>query len=638
MIQLKLAFHNLIKNKNQSFPFIFSNSVWIAMTYIFLSLLYNTNLKSNSFGTVTVLFLQFGLIFTVLVGTLSTFYAEKLLSKQRVEELALYSMLGLTKGNLRQIVFIENTLFYLISTFIGSIIGMIFSKLAFMSLKSLLSLKSLSQSFSLTPLTHVITIFAIIFLAIIILEFWNLKKVSPIDLWAKSAQPEKEPKSHALLATLGIICLSIGYLISLMVKPTASAFVNFIVAILFVVIGSYLVFITTSITLLKGLKRNKNYYYKPRHFISVSNMLYRMKENGASLASISLLCTSILVALISSVSLVSGQKNLINSWSPRDIQIVSPSPITQSSRQEIKRLSKKYDIEIINKQTLAVTKPVNGIISGNSFKSQFNNKTEFALSSLDIKQYNNIQKTNYSIQNNEILMYAPGTNYSENTIFIRGKKYKVKQIYNFDGSFNYAHSIYKPIFIIAANKNIVKQINPQSYVYSQGFNTRGTKSNQKKFANSIQKNLKLDPAFFTSKYVMEDLLSSMFGGLLFTGILISLVMICATTLIIYYKQISEGYSDKHNYQIMSKIGLSNKDIKKTIKSQVLTVFMLPIIGSLINLAFAFPAIKNILKIFSMYDLNILITVSLITTIVLIICYILIYLATTNVYKNIVSQK
>lgn len=637
MIQLKLALHNLVKSKNQSLPFIFSNSMWVIITYIFLSMIYNTNIKTNSYGTVANYILKLGLVFVILIAALSTFYAERLLSKQRMQELGLYSMLGLTKRHLRQIILLENSLFYMICIIIGSTLGMTFSKLAFMSLKSLLGASSLHQSFTLLPLLYVAVIFAGIFILIILFDFWGLRKVNPINLWAKSSQPEKEPKSHILLAVLGIIILLIGYYISVTVRPTGAAFGQFIIAIMFVVVGSYLVFITASISLLKALKKNQNYYYKPNHFISVSNMLYRMKQNGAGLASISLLCTSILVALIASVSLVAGQKNLINLWSPRDIQIVSKAPLSTTANQTIHRLANNYQITMSQPQTLIVTTPVMGALSGNQFNSQFNTKTEYTLSSLDLKQYNHLQNTNYHLKNNEVLLYALGSNYSQRHLTIRGRTFKVKPVQRFNGAFVYSHTIYKSIFIVAANKTIAKQLNPQPYIYAQGFNTHGTKRHQKQFAKTVQKTLNIDPGNFTSKYIMRDLLKAMFGSLLFMGILISIVMICATTMIIYYKQVSEGYADKDHYHIMSKIGLSKKETKKAIQSQVLTVFTLPIIGAVLNLIFALPAIKSVLTIFSMYNLKILLIVSLLTISVLIISYMLIYLATTTMYRRIVEN-
>ncbi|WP_235805564.1 FtsX-like permease family protein [Liquorilactobacillus oeni] len=600
-------------------------------------MIYNTNIKTNSYGAVANYILKLGLIFIILIAALSTFYAERLLSKQRTQELGLYSMLGLTRRHLKQIVLLENSLFYMICIIIGSVAGITFSKLAFMSLESLLGTTSLHQNFTLLPLIYVAAIFAGIFILIILFDFWGLKRVNPINLWAKSSQPEKEPKSHTLLAVLGIIALLIGYCISVMIKPTGAAFGQFIIAIVLVVAGSYLVFITASISLLKILKKNQNYYYKPNHFISVSNMLYRMKQNGAGLASISLLCTSILVALIASVSLVEGQNNLINLWSPVDVQIVSKAPLSTTAKQTIHKLANNYQITMSQSHMVAVTTPSMGILSGKHFKPQFNTKTEYTLSSLDLRQYNHLQNTNYHLKDNEVLMYAPGTNYLQRHISVQGRTYKVKRIKKFNGAFVYSHNIYKSIFIVAANPTIAKQLNPHSYVYAQGFNTHGTKWHQKQFANAVQNALKVDPSNFTSKYIMRDLLKAMFGSLLFMGILISIVMICATTMIVYYKQVSEGYADKHNYQIMSKIGLSQKETRKAIQSQVLTVFTLPIIGAILNLIFALPAIKSVLTIFSMYDLKILVVVSFCTISVLIISYTIIYLATTNVYRNIVSH-
>lgn len=638
MVQFKLALHNLIKNKEQSIPFILSNSMWIAITYIFLSMIYNTNIKATNGGGPTNYILKTGLVFVILIAALSTFYAERLLNKQRTQELGLYSILGLTKRHLRQIVLFENGLFYIICTVIGGTAGVLFSKLAFMSLKTLLGeTTGLHQHFTLTPIMYVALIFVIIFLLLILSDFWELRKVSPINLWAKSEQPEKEPKAHFLLAVLGIGILAGGYYISVTVKPTSTAFVQFVIAIMLVVIGSYLVFITASVSLLKILKKHKHYYYKPNHFISVSNLLYRMKLNGAGLASISLLCSAILVALIGSVSLVTGQKNLIDLFSPRDVQIVAQAPLSAAEKQVIHKAAHDYHITISDPQNVTVTTPVMGTLSGNQFKTQMNAKTEYTLASLDLKQYNQLQRTHYQLNKDEVLIYTPGSHYSQKQLKIQGKSYQVRTVHNFNGSFSYGHSIYKSIFVIAANSKIAKQINPHPNVYAQGFNTHGTQKHQKQFANTVQKKLKVEPSNFTSKEVLGDLFKSLFGSLLFMGTLISIVMICATTMIIYYKQVSEGYADRSNYQIMRKVGLSRKETNRAIKSQVLTVFLLPIVGAVINLIFALPGIKSVLSNFSMYDLNILIIVSILVTAILMVIYLIIYLATTTVYQHIVNQ-
>ena len=638
MIPLKLARHHLTKNKTQTLPFILSNSMWVMITYIFFSMIHDTNLKAMAYGTETDYILKLGLVFVVLIATLSTFYAERLLSKQRMQELGLYSILGLTKHHLRQIVFWENILFYLICMVIGSAFGFAFSKFAFMGLKSLIGTTLLHQTLTWTPLLFDVLVFAVVFSLIILFDFWELRKVDPIDLWGKTAQPEKEPKSHLFLALLGLLILAIGYYISVTVKPTQDAFSRFIVAVLFVFVGSYLVFITTSISGLKALKKRPKYYYQPNHFISVSNMLYRMKQNGAGLASISLLCTSVLVALTASFSLIAGEKNIIDFYGPRDVQIVAPKPLSPVEKQHIKRIAKQNHITMRAPQTVSVTTPVTGVLIGDRFKQNTIHKANYVLSSLDLKQYNRLQRTHYRLARDEVLVYVSGSRYDKQALKIQGKRYRVKPIAQFSGAFAYGHLMtFKLVFVVAANKKIAHEINPYPEIYAQGFNIAGTNKQQKRFSNTVQQTLKVASENFTSKPVVRSLLQAIFGSLLFMGILISLVMICATVMIIYYKQVSEGYADQKYYRVMSEIGLSRQETTHAIRSQVLTVFLLPIVGAVINLGFALPALKSSLSELGLYDSKILTMVSVILTAVLLVSYMLIYMATAHVYRHIVNQ-
>ena len=250
MIQFKLAYHHLVKNKNQSLPFIFSNTIWVAVVYIFLAMLYDTNLKNISFGAIAVALMQLGLGFVILVSGLAIIYAEQTLSKQRTKELGLYSMLGLNKHNLRQVIGIENLLFYAISTGLGLIIGITFSKLSVMSLRVLLNFEHLHQTLTIKPIAIAAIIFAIIFLLLTLYDFWGLRHINPITLWHKASKAETVPKGHTFLAITGLIVLIMGYYISISSRASLSAFLQMMVAIMLVVAGTYLIFIIGSIVFL----------------------------------------------------------------------------------------------------------------------------------------------------------------------------------------------------------------------------------------------------------------------------------------------------------------------------------------------------------------------------------------------------
>ena len=641
MIQLKLAYHNLIKSRNQTFPFIITTSLWVSIIYIFLSIMLDSNLKSNPNGAPAMALLQLGVVFVVLVSVLSIMYAERAVAKKRLKELGLYNMLGLSNGNLVQIIFAENAMFYGISLVAGGMLGLVFSKLFFMILKSLIGIKNLHQAFSFEPFFVILLIFTVTFIGIFLLDILSLRKTNPANLWQKSSKPEKEPRANLLIAIMGLIVLSVGYYISVTVRPTTTAFLKFALAIVFVVIGMYMLFIVGSIALLKFMKNRKGFYYKPNHFISVANLLYRMKQNGAGLASIGLLCTSIFVALVASVSMIAGQNHLISSWTHRDIQIVQNQKLSPKQLKHIEGIAKKSDVTIKDKINATVSTPVTGAFKGNRFVKLGDNnlsKVEYTMSSLDINQYNKLQNANYHLNKNELLLYSPSERYKYRTIELNGKRYSVTQVGDFEATFNYAHSVFKTMFIIAPTKSIANKINSQKPVYVHGFDTEGSKKSKIRVAHQMEKYLKTDPANFTSVEQTKELIKPMFGAFLFVGMLVSFTMICATAMIIYYKQVSEGYADRENYKIMRGIGLTERELKRTIRSQILVIFFLPIVGATINLAFALPAIRSTLSMFSLYNLNILLSVSGLVVVGLTVCYLLIYLGTSRVYRGIVEEQ
>lgn len=636
MIELKLAKTSLKHQMQQNLLFVFASSLMIAIVYIFTDLMQNTSLLKSSFGGAIIGLLSMGKNFSMIVTVFFMFYANSFLLRQRDRELGLYNMLGLTKGQLRLIMLFQKIYLYFLSTLGGLVIGISFVKAAFIFLKNLLQLSQLKEQFLLQPVVEVMLRFAGVFLLLLLYDFWRLKKIRPAMLWQQAAKVEKEPKANRLLGLVGLIILASGYTVAIKTKPNLSSISSFTLAVVLVVIGTYLIFITGSIVLLKLLQKNRHFYYQPQHFIAVSGMLYRMKQNAAGLATICILCTTILVALVSSVSLVAGQQRLINFWNPFDLMLTTKRPVTTAS---FAQLAKENHVQLQKQQQLKMTSPIIGSLSKTGeFKkvNQVSSNVSTLVSALTVQQLNQIQKTHYHLQANQILLFsADGKHYSQ--LKINGRRYIVKGYPNLSAG-NLEHSIFQPLYIIAANQKIAEKIGSRHWIYQTGLDFSGSYQQGQSFANDIQQHFKLDNGSVSYKREIQKLLGSIFGSLLFVGILISLSMAIATALIIYYKQLSEGIADRQRFKTMQQVGLSQAESRQAIHSQVLMTFMLPIIGAVIHMCFALPALQSVLKLFSLYDEALLIKVCLLATVALIAGYLLVYGLTTKIYQHLVENQ
>lgn len=637
MIHWKLASHSLTHHGRENGLFVLASSVLIAINYIFWNLLANHSLKHSMNGDILINIIGIGLVFVVMIAVIFMFYVNSFLMKRRNQELGLYNMLGLTRNDLRIILIIENVCLYLVSLIIGFVLGMTFVKLAFLVLQRLLADYRIKETFSMSAVVIVTMIFGLTFVAILAYDFLRIRQIRPVDLWKLSEKGEQEPKSRWLTGMIGVILLGSGYFIAVTTKPNAGSILRFMIAVILVVMGTYLVFITGSIIFLKFLKSKPAFYYQPNHFISISGMLYRMKQNGAGLASICLLCTSILVTIIATTSLFVGGQNLVQLWNPYDIITTTPQPISQQMRSRTAQIAKQTDVKMSSRRQYRMTTPTAGNLKADRFVKNESSKTSHQLGTLTISEYNQVQGTHRQLTGNHLLIYTPDNSYRNHWITLNGKKYPVKVIHHFKIAVNYQHSIFQPVYVITANERLAQQINPTPWLYLQGFNLSGSKQNQKRFSFILQQTLHLQNTELSSKVIQQALFKSLFGGFLFVGILISITMSLATALIIYYKQVSEGIADAKRFQTMQQVGLSQAESKKAIHSQVLLVFMLPIVGAVIHLGFAFPAIRSVLTIFSMYNLKLLMTVSAATIALLVACYLGVYWLTTTVYQRLVNR-
>ncbi len=649
MLKLKLSRQIISKNLQLYLPFLLANAVLVGINYIFFSMTTNKSLEKQNYGSVLIQLMNIGLVFTLAITFFFMIYINGIVSRRRNHELGLYSILGMTRSDLGKMIFFIDAIMFAASSVLGLVFGATFVKFVGLGLKQLLDMERLNvPMFSSVAAVICIGYFAAVYFILLLGDLWRLRSVNPLDLWKATNEREKEPRGSWIFGIAGVVALCTGYALAVRMKVSMDAVTSFMLAVVLVVIGTYLVFIAFSIIFLKMLRKNKNFYYKRNHFISVSGMIYRMKQNGASLASICLLLTTALVAIVTTGTLRLSQEATLKLYNPYDVVMTKKTPISHSDKMMIQSKAKDNHVTVGKYVNMMMTEPIYGNFSGSAYSvsKTVDMSTENQLFAVPVADYNRIQKQNVHLAKDEILMYSSKGGYDKNRLTIKGKTYKVRHIDSFDFYFDYQRTIFKPIFVFAKDKTVCEQISGK-WLYAMGYDISGKKSDLKKYTAGLEnkfmtvvkkKNSQgtyMDS--FADRPTISEISNQMYGGLLFIGIFVSIVMLIATVVVMYYKQVSEGYADRDRFKTMQQVGLSREETKSAINSQVLTVFMLPIIGAAVNVGFAIPAIQKVLVLLSMYDKLLIVKFGIISLAVTFLGYVAVYKLTTNVYENIVNR-
>lgn len=649
MLKLKLSRQIISKNLQLYLPFLLANAVLVGINYIFFSMTTNKSLEKQNYGSVLIQLMNIGLVFTLAITFFFMIYINGIVSRRRNHELGLYSILGMTRSDLGKMIFFIDAIMFAASSVLGLVFGATFVKFVGLGLKQLLDMERLNvPMFSSVAAIICIGYFAAVYFILLLGDLWRLCSVNPLDLWKATNEREKEPRGSWIFGIAGVVALCTGYALAVRMKVSMDAVTSFMLAVILVVIGTYLVFIAFSIIFLKMLRKNKNFYYKRNHFISVSGMIYRMKQNGASLASICLLLTTALVAIVMTGTLRLSQEATLKLYNPYDVVMTKKTPISHSDKMMIQSKAKDNHVTVGKYVNMMMTEPIYGNFSGSTYSvsKTVDMSTENQLFAVPVADYNRIQKQNVHLAKDEILMYSSKGGYDKNRLTIKGKTYKVRHIDSFDFYFDYQRTIFKPIFVFAKDKTVCEQISGK-WLYAMGYDISGNKSDLKKYTAGLEnkfmtvvkkKNSQgtyMDS--FADRPTISEISNQMYGGLLFIGIFVSIVMLIATVVVMYYKQVSEGYADRDRFKTMQQVGLSREETKSAINSQVLTVFMLPIIGAAVNVGFAIPAIQKVLVLLSMYDKLLIVKFGIVSLAVTFLGYVAVYKLTTNVYENIVNR-
>ncbi|WP_283610248.1 FtsX-like permease family protein [Faecalispora anaeroviscerum] len=665
----RLAWTGIQKNRKTYLPYLLTCVGMVMMYYLISFLSKNANVALIRGGTTLQSILSFGTGVIAVFALIFLFYTNSFLIRRRKKEFGLYNILGMGKGNLTRILLWESAAICAIALLGGLFLGILFSKLAELLLINLMG-GTVTFTFSVEPsaITSTFVLFIGIFALIFLNTFRQIHVAKPIELLHSETVGERPPKANWVLALLGVVILVVAYYLAITIQDPISALLWFFVAAVMVIVASYLLFIAGSVVLCKILQKNKGYYYKTRHFVSVSSMMYRMKRNGAGLASICILSTMVLVMLSSTVCLFVGTEDSLHGRYPRDISVQTNTleeSQTNQVHQAAEAVLKKHQLQqenFLQYRCLSLTAILEndkvdfnrGLLDSSALKNTNLIRQVFVL---PVDEYNRLTGSNEALAADEVLLCSTKTDYTGNTITLQNQSTKkIKKIIpKFLENGTDSAQIFSSLFLIVPDFEQEREaFRSWAKTYSEyeisaetdyyGFDLSCDDSEEiairKEISQAIQKLQQEDPKFATVS--VESLANNrsefygLNGGLLFLGVLLGIVFVFAAVLIMYYKQISEGYEDQSRFEIMQKVGMTKREIKKSINSQVLTVFFLPLIAAGVHVAFAFPMISKLLLLFGLYNTMLLVVVSLICYLTFALFYVLVYLITSRAYYDIVS--
>ena len=661
MFYLKLASTNLKKNHRGYLPFLISMLFLVAINTMTQVIVNNEGMRALPGGDSASSMFGLGHIVIMIFTVIFSFYTNSFLLKQRKKELGLYNILGLGKRELYQLMIWESFLSFFIVLITGLITGVVLSKLAFLVLRRLISVGN-EFVFQLLPesLGFVSLLFLGIFFLLLLINCWQIKKTNPISLLHGSKKGEQEPKARWIIAILGLVFLGSGYGIAVTIDSPISALTLFFVAIILVILGTYCLFMAGSIALLKLLKRNERFYYKTNHFISISSMMHRMKQNAAGLASICILSTMVLVTAATTGSLFFGQKDVENTRYPRDVMI-STVQQPEKVKAAIEAVSAEKQAPITKQVYLTSTKsimfqPKNGNYQLTPLEDFYNSKsaTIALISFMTAQEYAKHTDETVNLKDDEIYFYPVSGDIDGNQLKLEDQKFKIKKRINKFPGINQQIELTDSFVVILANQSVLEQclsdwfpkkaVAAENYPeYNFMFNTdlKGEK-NQLDFAqtlrNQLNQQLGDSQVRIVDKYTFVSENKIFTGGFFFLGIIFGATFILATALIIYYKQISEGIDDRERFEILQKVGMSHREVKKVIRSQVMMVFSFPLVVAVIHLGFAFPLIKKLLVLFGLVNWKLFLLVCVIVTVIFAILYFVVYRLTARSYYQLVERK
>lgn len=660
----KLAITNIKNNRQFYFPYLLTGIITVAMFYIMCALESNPGIQSMPGAKNLGLILRLGIGVIGIFAVIFLFYTNSFIIKRRKKELGIYNILGMEKRHIAKILSKEAFFTAIIAIGGGLVTGVLFHKLACMLLYRMIGFNGgITFSFSKKGVMITAILFAIVYLLTYIYDLFQVQLANPIELLQSGNKGEREPKTKAIMAVLGVLCLGAGYFIAITTKNPIKALTLFFVAVILVIIGTYLLFTAGSIALLKILRRNKGYYYQTKHFTSVSGMIYRMKQNAVGLANICILSTMVLVAVSTTVSLYVGVEDIMKERYPNEINIRayydtgapsedSIAPIVEKSVKESGRKI-RHEEDYLELYFAAIKDQGQYSLDKEKVKTAGDRVSGFVvLTREDCKKKYNEEIP--ELAENEVALFTIKKT-DMDTLVLENRSYHVKEIKQFQNTEDFetiADMMDEYYYVIVNDVQDMERLwQLQKDIYQENSSSISRQVRLDIDGDSEQKkecfeNIKtaLGPEQAKARILIDSRQSSLdefyqiYGGFLFLGLFLGILFLMITVLIIFYKQISEGYDDKERFSIMEKVGMSNDEVKATIRFQVRTVFFLPILMAAIHVGMAFPMIKRLLSLFGLSNTALFAGCMAGTILVFALIYLLVFLKTSKTYYKIVGEQ
>ena len=607
---VKLAFSNIKKNARIYVPYMLTCMGTIMMYYIIRGLALNQSMRDIRGGNEVQMIMGFGSWIIGIFAVIFLFYTNSFLIKRRKKEFGLYNILGMEKRHLGRVVFWESVDTFLISMAAGVGFGVLFSELVYLCVERALEFE-MSLKFEIVPraIAEAAILFGIIFVINLLNTLRQIHLANPVELLKGGNVGEKEPKTRWILTSVGFL-----------------------------------------FAILKFMRKRKNFYYKRNHFISVSGMMYRMKQNAAGLASICVLSTGVLILISTTVCMYLGTEDAIRVRYPRNIYFdmhVSSKEVMENVQEIKEKVLAAHGVKSVDEVAYERSYyTVNQ--SGNRFGEDYgNDKTtkDYAnIECITLQDYNRLAGKDVSLAEDEVLLCVVSGEVEENTMYFGDTEFRIKEkLEEFPLPTDNLGNVVNTYWLILPDKDSAKRVAEgislkSFWKYYCAFDINAGEDVQLQVYEDLLAELQASGMEGSVRSAAEGR-SSFFalnGGVLFLGIFLGFLFMMATVLIIYYKQISEGYDDRERYQIMRKVGMSRKEVKSSIRSQVLTVFYLPLIAAGVHIFFAFNMIRRMLFVFGLYNVRLFAVCTVTTMLLFGLLYCLVYGRTAKTYYKIIS--
>lgn len=660
-IYSRLAVTNLKNNRKTYVPYILTAALTVMMYYIIDALTRNDSVGRGSLWEILSMSTVVIRVFSVIL----LFYTNSFLMKRRKKEVGMYNILGMGKAHIAKMFLVEMLITAFVSIGAGIAGGILFGKVMWLLLLKILHYDvNMDFAVSGTAAVYTLVLFAAIFALTLAYNLWQIKLANPVELLRGGSEGEREPKTKWVLAVTGIALVGYGYFVALTTESPMKAIQLFFVAVVCVVLGTYALFVAASIALLKILKKRKNFYYQSKYFTAVSGMIYRMKQNAVGLANICILSTMVLVMISTTICMYMGMDDILTTRYPREFEVTSFYPDKETEEKILRIIEEEAEKAGVEEKDVmayhsggAATVKKEGAFNIAVDEDVYSGSEDvYELVMIPAGDYNALEGKDISLGDGEILLYNPDADSEKigGYVKIQGEAYKVvEELDTFSLEEKNSSRVINGYYVIMKDEELIQEFLNKAYQmlskeYSQldeikvsykvCLDFEGTKEDCRKAEAAIKKRIKeeVPQAYCDGREIEQESFYAVYGGLLFIGLYLGSMFLMATVLIIYYKQISEGYDDKERYQIMQKVGMSKREVKRSIRSQVLMVFFLPLAAAVVHIAVGFKVITKLLAVLNMVNVPLFLTCTVATVGVFAVFYAIVFGVTAREYYRIVG--